>query len=143
MKPSPTILLILIIASSCSPSQRLSRLLSYHPELKIPDTLMISDTITIPRVETDTLIHLDSIRDTIILQKERIEITISRIHDTLYIRGKCKADTIIVNRLVPVEKIKVVKQDKIDNLITKIPWIISGLIGILVFAMVIALKFFR
>ncbi len=138
-----SLLLVLSIQTGCSPSARLYRLLTRHPELKISDTIVISDTMTIPQVEADTAFYLDSIHDTIILHKDRLEITLSRIHDTLYIRGKCKADTVIIHRSIPVEKIKIVKSDKLDQLISKIPWIISGLIGLLVLAIVIAMKFFR
>jgi hypothetical protein len=93
-----------------------------------PYTILISDTMTIAQVETDTVFYLDSIHDTIFRHKDRLEITLNRIHDTLYIRGKCKADTVIIHRTVPVEKIKIVKPDKLDQLISKIHWIISGLI---------------
>jgi len=138
-----SLLLVLSIQAGCSPSTRLNRLLIRHPELKIPDTIVISDTMTIPQVQADTVFYLDSIHDTIILQKDRLEITLNRVHDTLYVRGNCKADTIIIHRLIPVEKIKVVKPDKLDQLISKIPWLISGLIGLLVLAIVIAMKFFK
>jgi len=138
-----SLLLVLSSQTGCSPSARLNRLLTRHPELMIPDTIVISDTMTIPQVEADTVFYLDSIHDTIIMQKDRIEITLNRVHDTLYVRGKCKADTIIIHRSIPVEKIKIVKSDKLDLLISKIPWIISGLIGLLAFAIVITLKFFR
>lgn len=133
-----SLLLVLSIQTGCSPSARLNRLLIHHPELMIADTMLISDTITIPLVEADTFFYLDSIHDTIILKKDRLEITLHRIHDTLYIRGKCNADTIIIHRTVPVEKIKIVKPDKLDQLISKIPWLISGLIFIiLLFALLV------
>ena len=138
-----TLLLVLSIQTGCSPSARLNRLLTRHPELKIPDTIVINDTMTIPQVEADTIIYIDSIRDTVILQKDRLEITLNRIHDTLYIRGKCKADTIIIHRSIPVEKIKVVKLDKLDQLISKIPWMVSGIICLFCFAFFVILKFFR
>ena len=143
MKPILTILLFLIVASGCSPTHRLNRLLALHPELKIPDTIVIKDTLTTPQYEADTVIHIDSIHDTVIVQKDRLEIKLNRIHDTLYIQGKCKADTVIVEHTILVEKIKVVKVDKLDQLISKIPWLISGLICLLILAIVVALKFFR
>jgi len=133
MKTLLTILMFLIIASSCSPSHRLNRLLALHPELKIPDTLFILDTIPILQAEADTILNIDSIHDTIILQKDRLEVAIHRLHDTLFIRGKCKADTIYINRRFPVEKIKIVRPDKLDNLISAIPWLVSGFIGLLAF----------
>ena len=140
MKQLLTILIFLIVASSCSPTHRLNRLLALHPELKIPDTIVINDTMTIPQVEADTILNIDSIHDTVILQKDRLEITINRVRDTLYIRGKCKADTIIVHHTIPVEKIKIVKPDKLDQLISKTPWLIMGLIFITI---LIALLVFR
>ena len=143
MKPILSILILLIIASSCSPTHRLNRLLALHPELKIPDTILIKDTLTTPQYEADTVIHIDSIHDTVIVQKDKLEIKLKRIHDTLYIQGKCKADTVIVQRIIPVEKIKVVKVDKLDNLIQNIPWIVAGLIFTILFLGLIVLKFKR
>ena len=131
MKTILTILIFLIGASSCSPTHRLNRLLALHPELKIPDTIFINDTLTTPQYEADTIIYIDSIHDTIILQKDRLEVKVHRLHDTLFIRGKCKADTIYINRRFPVEKIKIVRPDKLDNLISAIPWLISGFIAFL------------
>jgi len=143
MKTFLTILIFLIVASGCSPTHRLNRLLALHPELKIPDTILFIDTLTTPQYEADTMIYIDNIHDTIILQKDRLEIKLNRIHDTLYIQGKCKADTVIVQQAIPVEKIKIVKADKLDQLISKIPWLISGLICILILVIVVTLKFFR
>jgi hypothetical protein len=136
-----SLLLVLSIQTGCSPSARLNRLLTHHPELKIYDTIVISDTMTIPQVEADTVFYLDSIHDTILLQKDRLEITLTRIHDTLYIRGKCKADTVIIHRSIPVEKIQIVKPDKLDQLISKIPWLISGLIFIILLVALLVFKF--
>jgi len=34
-----------------------------------------------------------------------------------------------IERKIPVEKIKVLQTDKIDNLISKIPWLVLGLIS--------------
>lgn len=127
------LLLVLSTQTGCSPTARLNRLLTHHPELKIPDTLVISDTVAIPQVEADTFFFLDSIHDTVFIRKDRLEVSIQKIHDTLRIRGKCKADTIFISHRIPVEKIKVLKPDKLDNLISSIPWIVSGFIALLVF----------
>lgn len=140
MKLFSTILFFLIAASSCSPTTRLNRLIALHPELKIPDTIVINDTITTSQVEADTIIHLDSIHDTVIITKDRLEIKLKRIHDTLYIRGKCKSDTVIIKRTVPVEKIKIVKQDKLDNLISRIPWLVTGLVSIILLITFLIIK---
>lgn len=143
MKSLITILTLILLVTSCSPSHRLNRLLVLHPELKIPDTILINDTVTTPQFEADTIIYIDSIHDTIILQQDRLEIKLNRVHDTLYIQGKCKADTVIIYRTIPVEKIKIVKADKLDNLIQKIPWIVAGLIFTILLYGVIIIKFKR
>lgn len=143
MKSLLSILALILLTTSCSPTHRLNRLLALHPELKIPDTILIKDTLTTPQYQTDTVIHIDSIHDTVIVQKDRLEIKLNRIHDTLYIQGKCKADTVIVQHTVPVEKIKVVKADKLDNLIQKIPWIVAGLIFTILLLGLIVIKFKR
>ena len=99
-----------------------------HPELKIPDTLIIRDSLIVPQVRVDTMFDIKTILDTVIIQKDRLQIKLSRIHDTLFVTGKCKGDTVYITRKIPVEKIKIVKADKIDNLISKLPWIVIGLI---------------
>lgn len=136
-------MLLAVVQIGCSPSARLNRLLSRHPELKISDTLFISDTIIFPHVVLDTLIKLHPVQDTIVMQNDRLEVRIERIHDTLYLRGKCKADTVVLHRVIPVEKIKVIKPDTLDLLIPRIPWLISGLICLLAFLLVFVLKVFR
>ncbi len=136
MKSVLSFLLVLVLAASCSPARRLNRLLALHPGLKTPDTLFIRDTIPIREIETDTILHLDSIHDTVIIQRDRLEIKVHRHTDSLFIGGQCKADTIYLDRKIPVEKIKMVASDKMDHLISKIPWLVSGLIvlaGLVVF----------
>ena len=69
-----------------------------------------------------------TIRDTVIIEKDRLQIKLSRIHDTLFLTGKCKGDTVYIIRKIPVEKIKIVKPDYLDNFISKLPWIVIGFI---------------
>ena len=128
MKPPLSFLLLILLLSSCSPQYRLNRLIALHPELKTPDTLFIKDSVIIPQIQVDTMLDLKTIRDTIIIQKDRLQIKLSRIHDTLFLSGKCKGDTIYITRRIPVEKIKIVKPDYLDNFISRLPWIVIGLI---------------
>ena len=125
------LLLILCFITGCSPSYRLNRLLALHPELKTPDTLFIRDSLILPQVQVDTMFDFKTIRDTVVIEKDRLQIKLSRIHDTLFLTGQCKGDTVYITRKIPVEKIKIVKADKIDNLISKLPWIVIGLICLL------------
>ena len=128
------------ILTSCSPSTRLASLLEHHPELKIPDTLFIQDTIPLPFIQADTSWHIDSLHDTAFLTKDRLEVSLQRFLDTIYLQGRCKADTIYLEHQIPVEKIKFVKQDKLDQLISQIPWIVAGIIAV---ALLIIVLFIR
>ena len=131
MKPTLSLLLLLLL-TSCSPQYRLNRLIALHPELKTPDTIFIRDSLIVPQVQVDTMFDFKTIRDTVIIQKDRLQIKLSRIHDTLFLTGQCKGDTVYINRKIPVEKVKIVKPDKLDNIISKLPWIVIG-ITILIF----------
>ena len=133
MKPPLSLLLLLLLLASCSPQYRLNRLLALHPELKIPDTIFIRDSLIVPQVQVDTMLDFKTIRDTVIIQKDRLQIKLRKIHDTLFLTGKCKGDTVYITRKIPVEKIKIVKPDKLDNFISKLPWIVMGLISLILF----------
>ena len=114
----------------CSATQRLNRLLDEHPELVVADTLVITDTITTAQVEADTLIPLARLSEPVIIQKGPLEIIVQTLRDTLYVQGKCKADTIYRTRRIPVEKIRIVKPDRLDALISRIPWLSAALIAL-------------
>ena len=132
MKPTLSLLLLLLL-SSCSPQYRLNRLLALHPELKTPDTIFIKDSVIVPQVQVDTLFDFKTIRDTVIIQKDRLQIKLRKIHDTLFLTGKCKGDTVYINRKIPVDKIRIVKPDYLNNFISKLPWIVIGLICLILF----------
>ncbi len=124
--------LFLIILSSCSPSKRLDRLIERHPGLVIPDTLVIRDTISISRVRADTTLHIDSLFQPVVMEKERLKVEILRLFDTLYVTGTCEADTIIMEKMIPVEKIKLVKSNLMEQLLNKLPWLIAILITLII-----------
>ncbi len=119
---------MIFLLTSCSPQYRLNRLIALHPELKTADTLFIRDSVIVPQVQVDTMFDYKTIRDTVIIQKDRLQVKLSRIHDTLFLTGKCKGDTVYIIRKIPVEKIKIVKPDYLDNFISKLPWIVIGFI---------------
>lgn len=103
------LLVSLLLCAGCSPSKRLSRLLERHPELKAADTVTVRDTLVEPEVSADTTMPLAHIPDTIVVEKGRLEVLVRKLHDTLFVSGKCKADTIIVEKKIPVEKIIIAK----------------------------------
>lgn len=98
--------LLLLATFSCSPQKRLARLTRHYPELVNTDTLYIKDTVISKSIKTDTLLLWSRIADTIVLQKDRLRIQIIKQYDTLRISAQVEADTIILERKIPVEKIK-------------------------------------
>jgi len=101
---------LILFLFSCSPAKRLDRLVSRHPELRLPDTLIVRDTLISPAVQADTLLHLEQLNDTVILEKERLQVKLLRKLDTLWVEGTCNPDTIYYEKQIPVEKIKLVKE---------------------------------
>jgi hypothetical protein len=131
-----TIILIILLSTSCSPQYRLKRLIALHPELQISDTIRILDTILIPAVQADTIIHIDSLFDTLFLEKDQLHLSLVRLHDTLYLQGKCETDTIFYEKTIPVDKIIVKNNPQpsfITTLSTLIPWFVIGLALFLIF----------
>ena len=69
-----------------------------------------------------------TIPDTVIIRKDRLQIKLRKINDTLFLTGNCKGDTVYITRKIPVEKIKIVKPYRLDNFISKLPWMVIGFI---------------
>jgi hypothetical protein len=113
-----TLAVIITITFSCTPQKRLSRLVALHPELTITDTIKINDTVITTQIRIDTAFHLTTIKDTITIEKEKLRLQIVEIRDTIYIEVEHDADTIVIEREIPVEKFIVQEQneDKIQSL---------------------------
>ena len=141
MKPITTLLLLILLLSSCSPQRRLNRLLALHPELKTPDTLVLRDTIPIPQIQTDTILRLSTLHDTVTLHKDHLQVKIHRLHDTIYIQSKTLPDTIFITRRIPIQLIRYVQPDRLDNLISKIPWLVIALILLIGFIIFLFIRF--
>jgi len=101
---------LILLLISCSPAKRLEHLVSRHPELRLPDTLIVRDTLISPAVQSDTTLHIEQLYDTVILEKERLRVKLLRIRDTLWVEGTCNPDTIYYEKQIPVEKIKLIKE---------------------------------
>ena len=75
------------------------------------DTVVLVDTLNIlvPKVQTDTVMLLDSfivaLKDTIVIERDKLKVKITQIHDSIYIDAKC--DTVymdkIIERKIPVK----------------------------------------
>jgi hypothetical protein len=106
MKNWIIILLTGLTLLSCDPVKRHSRLVKKFPHVHQQDTVIIRDTvrIEIPKVSVDTVFHESLLRDTVVIQKERLKVTMYTIHDSIYVDAKCDTVTVekIVERKVPI-----------------------------------------
>jgi len=116
--------------SACSPQHRLQRLVAHHPELRVADTLLVTDTLITAAIKADTAIALTALTDTVVIARDKLEIKLLKIRDTIRVTGACKADTIVRVIRVPVVKIKLVRAEA--GWLSKVPWIIFGVVVIAV-----------
>jgi hypothetical protein len=104
-----TYLLIIVSASillfSCSPQKRLNRLVALHPELSTTDTIHIRDTTIIPETRIDTAFKDSMLDDTVIFSKEKLTVKLHRMRDSVYVEAEYGADTVVIEREIPVEKV--------------------------------------
>ena len=140
-------LLILVILSSCSLEKRIEhrlrraerkieKLTIKYPSILKKDTLHDTIEVYTPLVQYDTS-FIDTNRDTIFINKDRLSIKYIRVGDTTFIHGECKSDTIIKTIKVPYEKVVVRKQGIIEQLGKNLKRIL--LIGFMLLILLIAL----
>jgi len=122
---------LLLLSTACSPQKKLERLVAHHPELRLADTILFRDSLKLPEVTLDTALALIRLSDTTVIRKDRLEISLIRLRDTIYLKGRCKADTIIRTLRIPVERIKLIKTEPKENVLSKFMWIAAGLIVII------------
>ena len=139
------LLIALIILTSCSPIKRFTRLVEKYPYLLTSDTVTIHDTISIyiPKVETDTVVTIQQLIDTVTIEKERLSVKTWYVpkEKKVYIEGKCD----------PVYITKVVEKRIPVKYYEKYPWwkkLLNNLLAFLIIFVVLyilyrAYKFFR
>ena len=140
MKPI-LLFIVVLFSGSCSPELRLEKLVKKHPELWVPDTIRLSDTLVSPAIQGDTQLLISHLNDTVVVEKDRLVMSLCKLHDTLYLRGKCKSDTVVIKRKIPVEKIRIIRPDTQSALIVKIPWLVAGLIAMCALVVFLVSKF--
>jgi hypothetical protein len=121
---------VLLMVCSCSPARRLERLIERHPELVTSDTARVNDTVITRDISTDTALLLTALPAGVIIQKDRLEIALNKVHDTLFLRGRCKPDTIIRKITVPYERIRIIKTDTNTRQVAGIPWLIIAIVSL-------------
>jgi hypothetical protein len=93
-------ILIILLLASCSPQQRFTRLITKYPHLLTTDTITTHDTISIyvPKVEVDTVVTVESLLDTIYIEKEQLKVKVWMKGDDVFIEGKC--DTVYIDKII-------------------------------------------
>ena len=128
--------LLLIIAFSCTPIQKLNRLQRLHPYLfeAKTDTILHRDTIKIvvPATKIDTVVHYTSLFDTVIITKNNITTKVWQVKDTVHVATE--ADTVFIavpyEAQIPYTKYVTEYAPK-TNAIKK--WVILLLVAVLAF----------
>ena len=91
---------------SCSPQQRLNRLLTKHPQLLERDTIVVIDSVIVENYVRDTTTIIEMHDTTTVINNERV--VLKYFYDTLreviHHEVKCLGDTVYVETLVPIEK---------------------------------------
>jgi hypothetical protein len=125
MKKLISIALLLVLMGGCSADWHVRRALKKNPLLLQKDTLRVNDTIVTESISHDTMLHFNTLFDTIRIDKERLSVRIVRVNDSIYVRGECKSDTIYRTIEVPIEKIvysqKERFKDKVKRYIGALP----------------------
>lgn len=128
------LLLWLLIACislfGCSPEKRIARILKHHPELIKTDTVWKVDTIITGSVQKDSSFYFYQ-KDTIFINNGKLQVKYFFNRDsTVYLSGKCNADTIIKYYPITTNQISVQDHSTSD----KIKWsIVLICLGILLF----------
>ncbi len=129
------IIILLLLIQSCSPAQRLGRLVKKNPELVGIDTIYKSDTTIIEAVRADSTFIFSKSVDTFYMDKERIHVKVVRHNDTIQVFGECATDTIIKEVVIQTNTVNPVIEKR--NLFVTI--ITFSLLGLLLMIFLIML----
>ena len=95
--------LLFFFLFGCSPILRHNRLVKKFPYVHTADTLVIRDTVRFMEVHTDSMFYYNQ-KDTVIINKENLQIKYFYNNDSVYIDGRCKEVVKVVEHKVPVYK---------------------------------------
>lgn len=129
------ILVSLLILSACSANHHLRRS-EHHLKKAIAigavikaDTVFKFVEIEVPAVSYDTVFRSEE-RDTVFISKDRLKIKYVRLPgDSVFIEGKCEADTII--KRIPITVTKEIRPEK--GFWFYLPWILVLLVALILF----------
>ena len=87
----------------CSPILRHNRLVKKFPYVHTADTLVIRDTVRFTEVRKDSVFYYNQ-KDTVIIEKENLQIKYFYNNDSVYIDGRCKETIKVIERKIPIYK---------------------------------------
>ena len=92
------LIVLLLFLASCDPVKRHAKLVERYPYVHVDEIDIRIDThrVIVDRVETDTILNVNNIYDTIYLNKDRVRVKTVRINDSIYINAECVEDTIYI-----------------------------------------------
>lgn len=101
---------VLLILASCGPSYHLRRAEHHLKKAELKgaiikvDTVYIEKQVFVPEVKTDTIFKTKE-GDTVYISKEKLKIKYVKLPgDSVYLEGKCEADTVKINVPVTITK---------------------------------------
>lgn len=105
-----------------------------HKDLFVVKRDTVRDTVYTQTLKVDTVINWSTLQeyDTIYMEKERLRVSIRRVHDTLYVSGECLGDTIYIEKPCPEQIIPAVPYDN-SGLLKKILFPLLFLLGLFAF----------
>lgn len=125
--------ILIFLCFSCSPQQRLQRLLKKNPQLIELDTIRVIDTVIINNYTHDTITNIHLHDSTTVINNEKV--ILKYFYDTLtreiWHEVQCIGDTIIKEKVIQVEKV-VYKQLSWWEQYKTIILIISLIVGVLI-----------
>lgn len=89
--------LCLITLIGCNPCKRMTK---RHPECF--KSITIRDTVKIPEIKADTVFSSLVVRDTVVLQKDRLTVRHYQNDSTVYLSGECRDSVIVREHVVNV-----------------------------------------
>ena len=100
------IILISLLFISCSPQERLNRLITRHPELSQKDTVIVRDTVVVENYNYDTTTIIRLHDTTTVINNERVVLKYyyDTLREVIHHDVECLGDTVYIETLVPVEK---------------------------------------
>ena len=124
-----SLVILTILLSNCSASQRAQRHLSKaidHIEKakKLDPSISLKriDTVTVekivPRVVTDTVVKVTP-SDTVVIENERVKVKLIKVGgDTVYVQAEAKPDTLYIK--VPCESEILIKKESYKDIVKRV-----------------------